>query len=898
MVYVLILFFCLVSTSSLCAQVTDTTAAQTDSTVLQPSRPDTLTPTASGGTAGQGSLQEGEVQFQATDSLVFNFRNDRIANLYGSAKVTHQSGQLESGTIRLNLNENLVTASTQTPEDTLSQPVLTREGQPPVRSQKIAFNYETEKGRFDVARVTIEQGKITGTKVKNVSPHVIFLEDAIYSTCTLDHPHYYIKMDRAKLVRHENRNEIFFQNARLYILDIPYPIVFPFGYFPGNVAQRQSGILEPTYVFQNTSTRGLGLRNLGWFQYFNDYIVGQASVDIFTSGTFYFDGSTTYRKRDAFDGSIQIGYSRERGLEPTDPDFQVQTQKLLRVQHSQEFSPYSNISADITYRTADFYRRNSYDIDDRVRTTTKSSINYRYRHPSDLYSFSASIRQNRDFQDNSTTLSGPSFNFGFRRLTPFGSDNAGTEESKWYESLTFKYENSFQANYRFDPLDEDTQVNWFEALFNPDEYRQATGDDDHYKYGFRQNADISLNNILASQYLNLSARTDYTEFWFPTTTRRTFNPDSNRVETEQVRGFRAAREFSTNLNFSTTFYGISNVSIGNIEGFRHTVRPNISLSYRPDFSSDFFGYFEEVQTDTSGRTRQFSIFSNEVFRGPSPGERRAINFGISNVFEAKQVKRDSTGETSEDVIRIIDQLNLNSSYNFAADSLKLSNLNTSLTSSVVDGVNLRASANFNFYERDSLGTRIDEFLISDGKLAELVNFNLSASTSFSGGQGRGVQVQATPYFPEQYDPLDQSIFGSMDPYFNTRQVKPIDSPWSFSINFRYNWTLNPNGENRKSATINAQNIQFHLTPEWSFSTRIGYDFIQQELTPSQFSLTRDLHEWTLSFQMNPFGDFQYYFFKLSINSPQLQSIFQKLPLLKNLERSSSPTGRGIGNMRY
>src|SRR5699024_9827246 len=129
-------------------------------------------------------------------------------------------------------------------------------------------------------------------------------------------------------------------------------------------------------------------------------------------------------------------------------------------------------------------------------------------------------------------------------------------------------------------------------------------------------------------------------------------------------------------------------------------------------------------------------------------------------------------------------------------------------------------------------------------------------------------------------------------------VQPIKSPWSFSINFRYSWNLNPRGENRKRASINIQNIQFQLTPKWSFSTRFGYDIIAQELTPSQFSLNRKLHEWNLSFQMNPFGDFQYYFFKLSINSSALQSIFQKLPLLNNLERSSSPSGSGLGGGYY
>lgn len=212
----------------------------------------------------------------------------------------------------------------------------------------------------------------------------------------------------------------------------------------------------------------------------------------------------------------------------------------------------------------------------------------------------------------------------------------------------------------------------------------------------------------------------------------------------------------------------------------------------------------------------------------------------------------------------------------------------------MSGVNLRASANFNFYERNEQGIPVNDFLLTNsGRLAELVNFSVNASTSFSGGGKRGIQIDDTPYFPARYDPYDQSIFNQIDPYFNRRPVQKLKSPWSFSLNFRYNWNLNPVGDNRKSATINAQNIQFQLTPKWNFSTQLGYDFIQKELTPSQFNLNRELHNWTLSFQFNPFGEFQYFFFRLSVNNSQIQSIFQKLPLLRNLERSSSPSGRGL-----
>src|SRR5699024_10134056 len=104
--------------------------------------------------------------------------------------------------------------------------------------------------------------------------------------------------------------------------DIPYPFVFPFGYVPGKIAHRQSGLLTPTYASQQKSTRGLGIRNLGWFQYFNDYLTGQISTDLYTSGSYYLNGQVNYRKRNKFNGRVNIGYSHEQGLEPTDPSSQ------------------------------------------------------------------------------------------------------------------------------------------------------------------------------------------------------------------------------------------------------------------------------------------------------------------------------------------------------------------------------------------------------------------------------------------------------------------------------------------------------------------------------------------------------------------------------------------------
>lgn len=833
--------------------------------------------------------QPDAVNFQAKDSLTFNFRNQRIGRLYGSASVTHTNGQLDAGEIELDLNNDQVEASTSTPDDTLSYPVL-RQNEQELKSTRILFNYRTERGKFEVAEMQVPDGHLIGTKVKNVSRNEVFIEDGIYSTCPPDHMSYYIKARRMKMVDQE---EIFFTNAQLFILDIPYPLIFPFGYVPAGIESRQSGLMEPTYAFQNTSSRGIGLQNLGWFQYFSDYFVGQTSFDIFTSGTFFNESRFQYRKTGNFNGSVTLGYSRERGLEPTDPNFSERTSRRIGLTHDQQISPYANLSANIDLRTADYFQRNSFDPNERAETSSSSRMSYRYSHPEGTYNFSLSTRLNQQFNTNTTRIVGPEANFSFRQFTPFKRSGGSAMDERWYERISVSYRNNFRSEYEFRPIDADSAaVNWVDGLLDPELYREATGNTDHIQYGFEQRLQVSAGQLLPSQFLNVSASANMTEYWYPTTIRKEFDPEVNRVVTRQERGFAAARDFSTSLSFSTTFYGISELKIGNYEGLRHTVRPQFSLSYRPDFSEELWGFYREVQSDTTGNTRRYSIFEGSIFGGPGAGEQRTLNFSVTNIFETKHVKRDSTGEVKSNNLRLIDNFSISSNYNFAADSLNFSNVSLSLSSNVISGIRFRAGANYSLYARDENGREIDTFIWNaEYKLAQPLNFNLSLSTSFNGGE-RGVRVETPPYRP--YDPLDQAFFSPVDRRFNLEPVQPISSSWSFGLDFSYRWTYRFQQDARKSAVLNVNNIQFNLTPKWRVSTRLGYDFIEKELTPAQFGLNRNMICWNLSFQFNPFGEFQYYFFRLSLSSSQISNLFQKLPGLNNLERSSSPTGRRPG----
>jgi len=835
--------------------------------------------------SNRNSLIQDAVQFQSTDSLIVDLRSGRKATLYGTAKVSHTTGTLTSGTISMDLETSTVEATAENAQDTLSLPVLTRQTDE-IKSRRILFNYKTQKGKFEEARINVGEGQLIGSKVKNVSETEVFIEDGIYSTCPPEYLYYYLKAEKMKVV---DQDEIFFTNARLYILDIPYPLVFPFGYVPSGIEQKQSGLLTPTYVFEQQSSRGIGLNNVGWFQYINDYVTTSIRSDIYTSGTFFVNTTTQYRNSDLYSGSVNLGYSRTQGLEPSDPNFTRTVNRSISVQHNQTISPYANVNANINLRTADYFTENSFDIDRRAETNSQSRFAYRFNHPDRLFNFSTSASLNQDFFNNTTLLRGPNTTFSLKTLSPFQSQTSSSNP-RWYETLTIQYNNKLNSDFSYRPIDADSaEISFLEALTDRSLYREATGNDDYIRAGLQHTASASISQLIPNPFINTSASISLNEYWFPTSIRKSFNAEDNTVETEKVTGFVTGRDFSTSFSLSTTIYGLSNRKIGKLEGFRHTFSPTIGMSYRPDFSDPVWGFYRTVQSDTLGNEQTYSIFEDEIFSGPGRGESRSLTLRIRNVFETKLVDRDSTGEVNERVLKLIDNLSLATSYNFAADSLNLANLNADISSSAFNGLNLRARANFSFYQRSETGSRIDKFVWEDGRIAQLEQLTVSASTSFRGGR-RGIEP-FTPIYRKTYDPLNQGIFSAIDPGFGYEPVAPLNSPWSFGLSFSYSWRYRFNDSPTRSATLNVNNISFNLTPKWQFSTRLGYDFIERELTPSVFNLNRNLECWNLSFQISPFGDNQYYFFRLSVNSQQIQSLFQKLPVLRNLERGSSDTGR-------
>lgn len=834
------------------------------------------------------------LSFDARDSLILTLSDStRIGTLFGQANANHEKGLLTAGQVSLYLHKDELEATPGADSTVEAIPLLRRPNdQQELQSRRILFNVESGKGKFEAAEIQVQQGTLQGEAIKNISESVVFIEDGRYSTCPPNHMTYYIRANRLKVVDQE---EIFFTNARLFVLDIPYPLPIPFGYIPAGPESRRSGLLQPTFVVQNSSRRGLGLQQVGWFQVFNEYLTGQLSGDVYTSGTYFLQGQAQATVTDKFSSNLTLGYSREQGMEPTDPGFAENVSRRISLTYRQTISPYSSVNAAINFASSNYFQRNSYNIDERASTNSNSRLAYQFRDPDNRFNFNTNLAISQRFQDNATSLTGPSASFSLRSFAPFapegGQDGRATggQESTWRDRFIVTYSNTFNSRFSYQPLDSlSSPDSWTQAVFDPATYRENTGEETTpWQVGLRQNVSLSLGQLLPSQFLQLNGSVNLTEVWVPMTVRKSYNPETGSLETTEVPGFAAGHQGSASLSLNTTLYGLADWKIGSLEGFRHTFKPSIAMSISPDFQDESWGMTRTIETPNGPQT--YSIFENSIYPVYASGKQWSLAYNIQNTFETKQVKRDSTGEEKTNVLRLIDQLSLTGSYNLALDSLRLSPLSVRLTSRAVPNISLQASASYRFYSVNELGQPTNEWVYrSTGKLLQPTRFRLSASTRIRGGS-RGATVESAPYLP--YNPSDLSYFNPYEPILEPITPYPLNAPWSVNLSFSYSWIWQNNAPARKTAILNARSIQFQLSDRWNVSTQLGYDFIRKELTPSQFSLNRRMECWNLSMQFNPFGDFTYYFFRLNVDAGQLQNLFQKLPVLNNLERSSSPYGR-------
>jgi len=290
--------------------------------------------------------------------------------------------------------------------------------------------------------------------------------------------------------------------------------------------------------------------------------------------------------------------------------------------------------------------------------------------------------------------------------------------------------------------------------------------------------------------------------------------------------------------------------------------PSLSFQYRPDFSSEFWGYYQ-TRTDTAGREVKL-----DRFRGTPRQKSLSLNYALTNLFQMKLFEGEN--EKKLDLFN----LDFRGNYNFAADSLNWSNLSTALRANPRRNLNVTFGTTHSFYAYNpQTGRTINELLGTAGGLMRLVNLQFDARWTLSGKAKTDTQESGLESdFGREYTGIGVERSNEFrDDLAPESAISGFELPWratlSFSVSLNKFNPLNPN----KTAFVDLSNVEFQLTRNWRIGYRLRYDVVKQELVDQSFSFYRDLHCWEARFNWSPSGISKGFYFKINIKAPHLQS---------------------------
>ncbi|MEP0546192.1 MAG: putative LPS assembly protein LptD [Rhodothermales bacterium] len=834
---------------------------------------------------GDGEGLDQPITFAARDSLVIVFADEGdtdgdLGTLFGEANVDYDDATLTASEIDLLFGREELRAR-GVPSDTglVGQPSFVR-GSESLTGREVAYNLSTGRGRIVGARTVIEDGYLLGGVVKQASERVVYAEDATYTTCELDHPHYGLRAGEMKIVDQE---WVYTGPARLYLLGIPTPLWLPFGFFPA-AEGRRSGPLPPTYG--EDPDLGFYLRDLGWYWAISDYMDLQLRGALWSKGSFEVSPFYRYTKRYAYSGSLDLGYARLRRGESQDPTASVQTNVKIGWTHQQQLGPSASLNGNVNLASTGYLRAISDDFNDRVTQTTQSSIRFQKSWRGSGRSLSADLRQSQNLSSGRADLTFPSLSFRQSERFPLRRAGSSAVTQRWYERVSYSYSGTLQNTYSFAPdtsLAGSDGVSWLDGIFSYDDYRAATGDATRFTTNASHVVPVSASFALtrfpfteAPFTLNLTPNVRYEEDWYTRTERVLTDDDGvavydslGRIQRFNDDGFTAIRQVTAGVSASSEFYGTFPVRVGPLDGLRHVVRPSLGFSYSPDYSGGLFDYFESY-TDSTGAVIEYPLVS-----GISARETRALSFRVSNVFQSRLARTDSTGEVQRRPLQLL-TVDVASNYDLAADSLRLAPFNVTARTQVANLLNLNLGARYSPYAVNEAGRDIDRLYYKEtGLPLRFLSMNLTATTSLrSGRSGERPTVSPRRSVPVYPDLLDDGT--GLRPYdYRRRDLAYVDFaiPWSLSFDFNYRLDRNSDQSIRRTATLGTR-FDFSLTPNWKVAGTSGYDFEEKEITTTSLSVLRDLHCWEMSFNWIPFGTYKSFGFSIYVKSGQLRDLLR------------------------
>jgi hypothetical protein len=832
------------------------------------------------------------VVFSSKDSMILVRRDS--AFMYGESSVTYGDLKLDASLIDIDLKNSTVYAvgSRDTSDEIIGKPVFNESGTD-YEADTMRYNFKSRKGLIYNVITQQGEGYLTGGVAKKDVDDNYNFAGGKYTTCDAhDDPHFYFQITKGKM---RPGKDVVTGPTYMVLAGLPLPIALPFGYFPFTDSY-SSGILVPT--FGDDYNRGFYLKDGGYYLAINDNIDLALTGEIYTKGSWGLAAQSTYSKRYKFSGSFSVNYLKtilgDKGM----PDYSKQTNFQVLWSHTQDSkaNPNLTLSASVNFTTSGYTRNNldSYYSSAFTENTKSSTINMSYKFPNSKWSISSSFSLSQRTQDSTLTVSFPNFNITMSQVSPFKRKHAVGAE-RWYEKIRMSYTGQFQNSLTA------KQNEFFKKSLIKD-----------WRNAMRHSVPISATfNIF--KYFNVTPSVSLTDRMYTSRVNRQWDPNAAAEVCDTTYSLYNVFDFSGSVSLDTKIYGFFQPLpfLGNkIKMIRHVMTPTISFTGSPDFSSPFFGYYGTYDRPNSDGTVQqvkYSRYPNSLYGVPSQGKTGSVSFSLANNLEMKmRSDNDSIGEKK---VSLIENLTLSQSYNFAADSLNWSNLNTSILLRLTKNFNLNLSAVWDVYtyELNSAGNpvRVNKLRIANGKgFGRLSSTGTSFSYTFNnetfkkkdkgkdkdkdknkGKDGENSEADEQSARSRTRQGRDANDEG--DGEFDSDGYQKWAFPWSLSVNYSIGYAYGTfNYDKMEYNSKITQNLSFsgtiRPTTNWNFGFSASYNFDTHRLSYMNCNVSRDLHCFTMRASFVPVGTYKSYSFSISVKSSMLSDLkYDKRSSLSN-----------------
>ena len=805
---------------------------------------------------------DGAIEGKSTDSLVYDVRN-KLVYVYNEGDVTYQNSNLKADFMRIDMTDKTVFAYGK-PDSLDGKAIVTKpefsDGSASYQMDTITYNFATEKAKIKGVATQQGDGWLVGGSVKKMPDNTINIQDGMYTTCDeTDHPHFYLAMTKAKV---QPGKKVITGPAYLVMEDVPiYFLGIPYGFFPINMGPK-SGLLMPSYG--EDGTRGFFLRDLGYYITLGDYADLAVRGGFYTLGSWEASAASRYIKRYKYSGSFNIQYSNIKTGEKGEPDYLKQSNFRVQWTHSQDAkaNPGSTFSASVNFATSGYNRYSANTLNDILSTQTNSSISYSKSWTGTPFSLSANMAISQNSSNQSISLTLPTVVFNVSRIYPFKRKEK-TGKDRWYEKISMQYTGKMTNSV----TTTESEIFTKKTLEN-------------MKNGIEHSIPVSASfNVF--NYINLSPSFNYNEKWFFKKVEYEWNPMTNKVDTmANEYGFYRLYNYSMSVSASTTVYGMYDFTKKKrdrkIQAIRHVLTPSIGFSYTPDFGDFKYGYYKSLQRDSLGTTQTYSPYAQNAYSVPSSGRNMSMNFSLSQNLEMKVLsKRDTSGVKK---IKLIDELRISGSYNFLADSMRLSTIPISFRTTLFGNFGINLSATLDPYRLTPDGKRINKLFFPGRIVSTGWSFGYTFKSRDDRSQTAINDITSIPpeYMNPFYDP-----YGSMDPVLRRQYMAQtyydFSLPWNFGFNYTVNYSITtgnypPKGYKKNVTQTVGFNGSLNLTPKMGITFQGGYDIKANRLTTSSVSITRDLHCWQMSFSWIPFGTYRSWSFNIGVKAASLSDL--------------------------